>query len=242
MTDVGNNPVVVCRQLTLAYGAEEVLSGIDLEIPAGVLMPLVGPNGSGKSTLLRACLGLVKPRSGELRCDFGPKPPGYVPQAKRLDPLYPVSLRQIVGMGLYPELGFWRRPNTDQRERVRETIEHFGLAGHEHKVFSELSGGMKQKALLARGFVTGADVLILDEPTAGLDAESEHDVLQQVIRLSREQHKTILLAHHRLEDLSHLAETVCVVDRSKAILVSSDEAYRQFTRFREAGGPDADQS
>ena len=220
-------PVLECEGLSVGYGSEAVLTGVSLVIPQGALLPLVGPNGAGKTTLLNAFAGLVPLRSGTLTRRFGGSPPGYVPQQKQIDPLFPVSVRGIVSMGLYPELGFWRPHTRTIRARIDQTLDRFGLLNHHSKTFGELSGGMRQKALLARAFISGAKVLILDEPTAGLDAASERYVLEHLVDLNKNQGRTIILAHHRLEDLSFLSSTVCMVDKQKARYILSTESLRQ---------------
>ena len=220
-------PVLECSDLSVGYGSEDILTEVYLSIPRGALLPLVGPNGSGKTSLLRAFLGLIPLRKGRLCRRFRGSPPGYVPQQKQIDPLYPISVRSIVSMGLYPELGFWRLHNRKQKMRIDEALNRFGLLGHQSKIFRELSEGMRQKVLLARAFVTGSDLLILDEPTAGLDAASERYVLKHLIDMNKNEGKTILLAHHRLEDLSHLAQMVCLVDQKKALYLPATEAWKQ---------------
>lgn len=221
-----NNSLVQCNDWTVGYNGEDILRGIDLTLPRGILLPFVGPNGAGKTTLLRSFLKLVPGRNGSCVCNWGELPPAYVPQQKQINPLYPVSLRQIVAMGLYPEVGWWGRLKPEHRDRIDDAIERFDLMEHHRKTFAELSGGMRQKTLLARALVSGAGVLLLDEPTAGLDAASERDVLKHLIELNREGGKSILLAHHRLEDLSHLASNVCLVDRQKARIVPAQDAWR----------------
>ncbi len=222
--------IIKCSGISVGYNSEDILHNLDLKIKNGVLLPFIGPNGAGKTTILKAILGLIPIKGGLLECDFGTLPPAYVPQQKHIDPLYPVSLRKIVEMGLYPELGFWKRPNKKHIERIEHSLEWFKLINHQKKRFSELSGGMRQKALLARAFVSGSELIILDEPTAGLDADSERDVLQYLIELNEKQKKTILLAHHRLEDLSHLSENICLIDQKKAKYISSKVVWQQFHR------------
>ncbi|MCK5196582.1 MAG: ATP-binding cassette domain-containing protein [Desulfobulbaceae bacterium] len=224
---MGIPPVIEGTNLTIGYGPEVILSKVDIVIQDRVLMPFIGPNGAGKSTILKAFLGLLPLRSGNLVCRFGDIAPSYVPQQKHLDPLYPVSVAKIVTMGLYPELGFWKRPNKEQRGRLYEALDRFDLRPHKDKTFSELSGGMRQKTLLARAIVSGSRVLILDEPTAGLDAISEREVLKYLVELQQQEGKTILLAHHRLEDLSHLTDTVCLVDQEMTQFLPSSVAWNK---------------
>jgi len=215
-------PVIACEHVFMSYGRQEVLHDVCLEIQAGTLLPFVGPNGAGKTTLLRAILGLLKPRRGVIRTPFHRSAPGYVPQQQSIDPLYPVSTRQIVEMGLFPQLGWWRRPNGAQRKIVNEVLERFGLAAHASKTVGELSGGMKQKALLARALVSGAEVFIMDEPTSELDEQSEKEVLGHFMRLCNEQGKTVLIAHHGVHDAGALAARVCLVNHGRVQLVSAD--------------------
>jgi manganese/zinc/iron transport system ATP- binding protein len=208
-----NQPVIQCRGVTVAYGRDIVLDRIDLTVPRGTLLPFIGPNGAGKTTLLKACLGLIPHQAGEILCDFGGRPPAYVPQQKQLDPIYPVSVRDLVRMGLYPELGCWGRLDSGQHARVETVIARFGLKPHLHKHFGELSGGLRQKTLLARAVVTQAEVLVLDEPTAGLDAAAEADMLALIRTLHEDEGRTVLWVHHRMDQCAALARQVCHVDK-----------------------------
>lgn len=216
-------PVIQCRGVTVAYGRDIVLDRIDLTVPRGALLPFVGPNGSGKTTLLKACLGLIPHQGGEIVCDFGAHPPAYVPQQKQLDPLYPVSARDLVRMGLYPELGCWGRLDSGQCSRVEQVLARFGLDAHQHKHFGELSGGLRQKTLLARAVVTQAEVLVLDEPTAGLDAASEADMLALIRTLHETEGKTVLWVHHRVDQCAAFAKQVCRVDKRGVRLADVSE-------------------
>lgn len=216
--------VVECREVTLAYQEEIVVDKVNLAVARGVLLPFVGPNGAGKTTLFNAMLGLIKPRSGAIVRHFGSRPPGYVPQQKQIDPLYPVSVRQIIAMGLYPETGPWPGLSKTLHQRLDDTMAWFGLSAHQHKTFAELSGGMRQKTLIARAVISRAEVIFLDEPLAGLDAAAEEATLQMLIDLNRSHGHTIILAHHRLEDLSRLASQICLVNHQRAALVPAAEA------------------
>ncbi|MFO7534128.1 MAG: ATP-binding cassette domain-containing protein [Kiritimatiellia bacterium] len=205
--------IISCEHLFVAYGRQEVLRDVCIDILPGVLLPFVGPNGAGKTTLLRAILGLLKPSRGRIRTPFARMPPGYVPQQKTIDPLYPVTIRQIVEMGLFPQLGWWRQPDGGHKRLVDAALARFGLAEHQGKMFGELSGGMKQKAILGRAFVSGADVFVMDEPTSELDEDSEREVLAHLLALCREDGKTVLLAHHGIEQAGSLSPIVCVVNQ-----------------------------
>ncbi|MFH0725441.1 MAG: ATP-binding cassette domain-containing protein [Pseudomonadota bacterium] len=216
-----NRPLIVCEKLSLGYGPRIILEAVDLSIPSGAFIPFVGPNGAGKTTLLRCLLGLIQPRGGKLITPFGRKPPGYVPQQKAIDPLYPVSVEQIVSMGFYPQIGWWRRLGRERKNRLASVLDRFDLSAHAHKTYGELSGGMKQKALIARALVTDADVFIMDEPASELDARAEADVLSHLKRLSVADGKTVLMAHHGLNRLAELSETLCLVHRGRARMIGA---------------------
>jgi ABC-type Mn2+/Zn2+ transport system ATPase subunit len=213
-----SQPIIVCRDVVAGYGQETVLHKVNLEITAGDYLPFIGPNGAGKTTLLRIILGLLRPRSGQVIT-----PPGYVPQIKNIDPLYPVTLFQIVSMGLYPKLGWSQRMSREDREFVYKTLDEFDLLEHASKRYAELSGGMRQKAVVARAFVTGADVFVMDEPTSELDENSEKEVFSHLFRLSREKAKTVLFAIHSLEHIAETAESICAVNHGCVTLMPKSE-------------------
>ncbi len=217
-----NDPIITCSDVCIAYGRQDVLRGINLEIPHGAFLPFTGPNGSGKTTLLRAMLGLVPVRCGTIATPFSERPAGYVPQHRVIDPLYPVSVRQIAEMGLYPQRRRFRPLTRRQKQAAAEALEQLGMAEHLHKNFRELSGGMKQKVLIARALVCEPDVIIMDEPTSELDEQSEKDVLTHLMRLNRESGKTVLMVHHDLERMKKLTRTVCRVGRGKAEIGAAD--------------------
>ncbi len=214
---------IICEGVCIGYGGRDVVRDVSLRIKAGSFLPVVGLNGAGKTTLMRAILGLLPVRRGQIDTDFGGRPPGYVPQQRVIDPMLPVSLRQLVTMGLQSELGFWRRPNPDQKARVEQALERLGLAEHQAKTFGELSGGMKQKALLARALVSDADVFVMDEPTSELDAAIEWDVLSTLLELSKTEGKTVLIAHHGLSTIGKLATQACVMEHGGARLTAIDD-------------------
>ena len=230
------SPKISLRGVTKAFGQKKVLQGIELDVAPGESMVVIGGSGTGKSVLLKCILGLIAPTRGHIHTPFDRQPAGYVPQQKSIDPLYPVTTRQIVEMGLFPELGWWKRPGPGPRRRVDEVLDRLGLAEHQTKAFSELSGGMKQKTLLGRALVSNAEVFIMDEPTSELDENSEKEVMAHLSAMTRDEGKTVLLAHHGLDQAGALASTVCVVHHGRASLAAVDDAHRLLRGTFSAGG------
>ncbi len=219
------DPIIRCRGLTLGYGDEIVLEDVDLSIPAGVFLPFVGPNGAGKTTLLRAILGLIPPIKGRIQTPFAHAPPGYVSQLKAIDPLYPVSALNIVLMGAYRCMGWHGRGHRSACvKEARRWLAEFGLKDHEHKTFDELSGGMRQKVLVARALATSSDVLIMDEPTTELDYRAQRDLLNILKQAAQRDGRTVLLVHHGLDLVRELSSEVCLVHEGKAVIVPIGKA------------------
>jgi ABC-type Mn2+/Zn2+ transport system ATPase subunit len=127
-------------------------------------------------------------------------------------------------MGLYPQVGIWGRPNGAQKGVVQRALDQFGLADHASKTFSRLSGGMKQKVLIARALVSGAEVFVMDEPSSELDEPTEKELLLLLFRLCRDEGKTVLLAHHGLNMVTGLAQRICMVKRGDVHFTSFGDA------------------
>lgn len=220
-----SDALIRCRNLTLGYGGEPVLRNVNLTIRGGVFLPFVGPNGAGKTTLLRAILGMLRPINGIIQTPFKDCPPGYVPQQKRIDPLYPVSALDIVMMGYYRQTG-WRNRNRDRcRTDAIGLLARFDLAEHAGKTFDELSGGMRQKVLVARALAGDPSVLIMDEPTTELDSRSQQSVMQILREAVATEGRTVLLVHHGLDSIETLARDVCLVREGVAAIVPIQKAH-----------------
>ncbi len=209
--------MIRCQNVTLGYGRDMVLENVTLEIPRGVFLPFIGPNGAGKTTLLRGILGLIKPLKGKIETPFQALPAGYVPQHKSVDPLFPLTVREIVAMGFYPRLGWWKKPRAQDKKLLEQALEELKLTPHAHKNYRDLSGGTKQKTLVARAFVSGADVFIMDEPTSELDETSEKEVFHHLAELVLKHQKTVLMAHHGLNQLIRSSATseICLVNHGR---------------------------
>ena len=190
------------RDLWAGYDGQPALEGVTFDIETGCLAGLVGPNGSGKSTLLRVILGLHKPWRGDIRVFGSGRRPdrrrlGYTPQSEQVDWSFPVTVLDMVLMGRYGRLGPLRRPTKADRDIAWQALESVRLADLAHRRAGELSGGQQRRALIARALAQEADLLLLDEPFAGLDATAEHDLIALLEGL-RQQGKTLLVATHDL--------------------------------------------
>jgi len=193
---------------SFAYGSEPALTGIDFAVLPGEAVALIGPNGSGKSTLLKGILGLITRSAGTIEVlGKWPAPAGYigyVPQTDQLDPHFPVSLEQVVMMGRYRSLGWWRMPGRADRRAVAEALATVGLGNRQKTRFGELSGGQQQRGLLARAVASAPRLLLLDEPFNGLD-QANRDALIETVKRLKQQGVAVVVSTHDLD----LARAVC---------------------------------
>ncbi|MBK8165715.1 MAG: ABC transporter ATP-binding protein [bacterium] len=213
-------PVLAFHDVDFGYEGRPVLRGVTLAIPPGDLVSVVGPNGSGKTTLLKLALGLLRPTAGEVTV-FGERPErarrriGYVPQHAHLDPMFPVSALDVVLMGrlgLGPALGPWRRHD---REAARTALAEVGLADHADRHFAALSGGQKQRTLIARSLAGEPELMLLDEPTAGLDAHVEEGFYRLLEALNRR--LTIVMVSHDLGFVAGFVKSVICVGQKVVV-------------------------
>lgn len=202
--DAGSGSRAIQTQgLTVAYRKEPVLQAVDLDLPAGALVGLVGPNGAGKSTLLKALLGLVAPSAGWVSIlgrsgAAARRLVGYVPQRESVDWDFPVDVLDVVLMGRYGRIGVLRRPSRQDRERAFQALEQVGMASFARRQISQLSGGQQQRVFLARALAQDAEVYLMDEPLAGVDAATETAIIALLQEL-RASGKTVLVVHHDLQ-------------------------------------------
>jgi manganese/zinc/iron transport system ATP- binding protein len=199
------NTALQIHDLTVAYDRKPVLWDIDLEIPSSVVAGIVGPNGAGKSTLIKAVLDLVPHSSGTVRIFGEPyrrqrHRVGYVPQRESVDWDYPINALELVAMGLYRRIGWFKPVTARYRHKALEALEQVGMADLAHRQISRLSGGQQQRAFLARALVQGADMYFMDEPFAGVDAATEKTIID-ILQELRKQGRTVFVVHHDLESV-----------------------------------------
>ena len=206
MTDSRNkeaaSPLAI-DDLTVAYHRKPVIWDVGFELPTGQLVAVVGPNGAGKSTLLKAVMDLIPRASGRVRVFGGTyrnhrHRVGYVPQRESVDWQFPVSAVDVVTMGLYDEIGWCFPVRKKHRERAMEALDRVGIADLAHRQISQLSGGQQQRTFLARALVQDAELYLMDEPFAAVDAATEIAIVE-ILRELKSRHKTAVVIHHDLQ-------------------------------------------
>ncbi|ARU39720.1 hypothetical protein CCB80_00595 [Armatimonadetes bacterium Uphvl-Ar1] len=218
------------RDLTVSYQAEPVLFDIDLDLPTGQLCAIVGPNGAGKSTLIRTILGLQKPSAGTISVLNTPNPEGiknlgYVPQRSSVDWDFPTDVAEVVLMGTYRSLGWFKRPGKAERDRAQAALQAVRMQDFVHRQISELSGGQQQRVFLARALAQDAPVTLMDEPFAGIDAASEQQIFE-VLQSMRSAGKTAIVVHHDLETVGQYFDHITLLNRK---IIASGPTSEIFT-------------
>ena len=213
---VSGPPLIEFRGVSLAYDRDSVLDDVHLTIPRGDFVGLVGPSGAGKTTLLRAMLGLVPRVRGVIRVDgraIGRRASqaiGYVPQLETVDWSFPVTVEEVVGMGVSLSSGPWPWINRQMRRQVGELLDRLGIGDLRTRHIRNLSGGQQQRVFLARALIRRPAALLLDEPTAGVDIKTRDDILHLLAELNQ-QGITIVMTTHDLNSVAaHLPRVVCV--------------------------------
>ena len=210
------------EEVTLGYGRRPVLTGISFDIPEGDFLGLVGPNGSGKTTILRAILGTLDPLSGSIT-----RAPdlrfGYVPQRDQVDYGFPLKVLDVVLMGRYDRIGIGRRPSADDRAHALSALDHVGIADLAGQPLSSLSGGQKQRTLIARALVGRPNVLVLDEPTNGMDLVSTTQILGLVRELHERDRLTVLMVSHALNEVANYVDRIALVTEGRFRIGPIDE-------------------
>lgn len=210
------NFAIQLEDITVAYRDKPVLWDIDLQVPAGVLMAIVGPNGAGKTTLIKAIMDLVRPAAGDIQV-FG-KPyskqrtlVGYVPQRNSVDWDFPTTVLDVVMMGRYGTLGWFKRPGKKERELAIEALKKVGMEHFVDRQISQLSGGQQQRVFLARALVQEAEIYLMDEPFQGVDAITEHAIVI-IMQELRKSGKTVIVVHHDLQTVSEYFDWVMLLN------------------------------
>jgi len=218
-----DGPLIIFDDLSIGYNGRPVLSGISLAIPRASFTAILGANGSGKSTLLKTLLGLLPPIGG--RIESASLVFGYVPQSIQFDPVYLLSGFEVALMGVYGRARPGQRVPAAERAFARECLDAVGAGEFARKPFAELSGGQKQRVLIARALATKPDMLVLDEPTAGVDITATHGVLDFISQIIEEQEITVLFVTHDVTLVRDHARQVVWLHQGKVLQGTAEEIF-----------------
>lgn len=219
---LSKNIVVHIKNINVSYGDKKVLDDFSVNFFKGKRIGVIGANGSGKSTLLKAMIGFLKLENGEIlfwgnSLKKERNKIAYLPQRESVDWDFPASVLDVVVMGLYKDLGFWKMIGKRHKEKAMMYLEKVQMVDFAQKHISELSGGQQQRVFLARAFAQEADLYLLDEPFAGIDVSSEEIIADLLIELQRK-NKTIIMVHHQIDTLSKYFDEVLMVKNGKNML------------------------
>ncbi len=212
------------RNLTVAYGENIALENLNLDVETGSLMALVGPNGAGKSTLIKTILKFLKQITGEIKING--KTLAYVPQRNSVDWDFPTTLFDVVEMGCYGRVGFFKRVSKEEKQKVLKAIEQVGMLDFKDRQISELSGGQQQRAFIARALVQEADIYLMDEPFQGVDSTTEKSIVD-ILKKLKSEGKTLIVVHHDLQTVPTYFETVTFINKS---VIASGKIKEVFTQ------------
>ncbi len=225
-----DDPVLEIHDLTVAYSKLPVLWDIDLTLPKGSLIGIIGPNGAGKSTLIKSVMNLVPIASGFIKVfdkdvEEVRKNVSYVPQRGSVDWDFPASVADVALMGRYGHLGLFRYPRKADKEVAMDALRKVGMEAYKNRQISELSGGQQQRVFLARALAQQADLYLMDEPFAGVDAATEKTIIA-LLREMTERGKTVIVVHHDLQSASQYFDWMIMLNTR---LVASGPTEKVFT-------------
>ncbi|WP_144435455.1 metal ABC transporter ATP-binding protein [Roseovarius atlanticus] len=228
------------RGLTVSYAEKPAVFSVDATFQPGKMTAIVGPNGAGKSTMLKAALGIVTPLSGRVTAWGNPLDTmrariAYVPQRASVDWDFPTRVLDVVLMGQYRQLGLLGRVKTRHIQTAINCLERVGMDGFADRQIGQLSGGQQQRVFLARALAQDADLYLLDEPFAGVDAATETAIIS-VLKSLREQGRTVVAVHHDLSTVADYFDWVFVINTSKVAEGPVAEAFTQANLQEAYGG------
>lgn len=212
------NELIYLSNVFFSYGGHTVLENVNLEVKSGDFVGMIGPNGSGKTTIIKLILGLIKPDSGEVRL-FGLSPDkresrskvGFVPQkATNFDNNFPATVKEVVGMGRIPKAGIFNKLGKKDKMQIEKALSEVDMLKYHNRLISELSVGQQQRVFIARALAAEPELLILDEPTVGVDHEAQKKFYGILKKLNNEGITIILVSHDVGVVSSYVNKIVCV--------------------------------
>ncbi|WP_170603079.1 metal ABC transporter ATP-binding protein [Ruegeria arenilitoris] len=235
----GDSPLAV-RGLTVSYGQKPAVFSVDMTVQPGAMTAIIGPNGAGKSTLLKAALGIVKPLSGLVTVYGRPLDQqrsriAYVPQRASVDWDFPTRVIDVVLMGLSRELGLLGRVRARHKSHAKDCLHRVGMRDFGDRQIGQLSGGQQQRVFLARALAQEADLYLLDEPFAGVDAATEKAIIG-VLKSLKSSGKTVVVVHHDLATVTEYFDHVFLINTRKVAEGPVAEAFTAETLQSTYGG------
>jgi len=218
MTAILDISSLAASEIHVSYDGASALSGVSAAFGPGTVTAISGGNGSGKSTLLGVLAGTISPRSGQVRRANSHELPALVVQRSAADDALPLTVGDVVSMGRWADRGMWRRLSVDDRETVRSCLQAMGILHLADRPLGSLSGGQRQRAFVAQGLARRANVLLLDEATAGVDAEAL-DLIVTALRAEAERGATVVHASHEMAVLSE-ADAVVRLEQGRVVTPS----------------------
>ncbi|MDA7951096.1 MAG: metal ABC transporter ATP-binding protein [Pirellulaceae bacterium] len=203
------------EHITVSYGPVPALLDVSCTIAKGELTGIIGPNGSGKSTLMKTILGFVKPDIGRVQifglgADKAKGKVAYVPQRGAVDWDFPITVREVTLMGRYGGVPWWKNLSSSDYAAADEALEKVRMADFRDRQIGQLSGGQQQRVFMARALAQGADILLLDEPFAGVDAATERAILE-ILEQTKQEGKTLVVVHHDLATAAEYFDTLLLL-------------------------------
>lgn len=233
-------PILDIHDMTVAYHHKPVLWNIDVTLKEPSLVGVMGPNGAGKSTLIKAVLGLVPRASGEVQI-FGQSLTkvrgriGYVPQRESVDWDFPINVFDLVLMGTYSHVGWFRRPGRKEKDWAMACMNDLGISELADRQIGQLSGGQQQRAFLARALAQKADLYFMDEPMAGVDASTEQAVFKLLQRL-RSEGKMVIVVHHDIRSAPHYFDQMLLLNTRLVAFGPTQQVFKNEYLQRTYGG------
>lgn len=216
--------LIELRDVTLGYDKRWLLGPVNLAVERGQFWVILGPNGSGKTTLLKTMLNLLPPLAGRVTSDKNGVTFGYVPQSKGFDHIFPVSVYEITSMGRYCRVPMGKRLSKEDKKIIESSLERVDIIHLKNRAFRSLSGGEKQRALLARAIVGEPDVLVLDEPTAFVDIKGEGRMMELVKNIQPDNNLAVLMVSHFLDVASGFADHIVLMDKENNFFQAGEKS------------------
>lgn len=224
-------PLIEIENLTVVYDRAPALADVNFNVNTGDFTAIIGPNGAGKSTLIQAIMGLIQPRAGtRISIEGGRERLGYVPQHNDVDWDFPVTVEDVVMMGLTRQVGWLRWPGRKHWRLVHSALDRVGLRMEAHRPIGDLSGGQRRRAFIARSLAQNADVLLLDEPFAGVDINAQAGLMDTLHQLNAEGITIILSTHDLNLAFEHFQRVVALNGRLVAYGTPSEVAVPHVLR------------